>query len=168
MKANEVTFSFWVSCNYKKIVAVLKNRNVFNEDVFHNSFIELYDNTINDANTSLETYGPLFFKIYKRLSLSAFFESKKYIHFDSEVLDLIASSFIEEEPAETKEPVNPARIVNYLQSNFSKSESNLFLMYALNDSLSVKKLSLYTGESVSVINRRIKNIKKSIVQSFQN
>lgn len=173
MVQRKKVYDDWVNQNYSQIVVLLKSKNILNEDALHDALLSVYDKMHLDESITHSELGVSFEKEYRRYDKIAYFAIKQYLHFDSQVLDLIVSGNVVADDCESADNTacikktcnNIKRIVIRLclQEDFE-----LLTLYETNESITIKSLSLYTGMSQRTIYHKLQRLKKTIRANYSN
>lgn len=169
MKTKQKLYELWVSINYERNYRMLKARSIFNEDVFHDAVLAVYDALIAEENYSLSDCDRSFKEAYRRLSSKANSRNFQYAYYeDSNLFELAVtqstddnSEFVKRYPADTSKKIEMC-----IQRDLSKEDSTLFMMSVNYPNLSFEDIGKYFGIPKGTIYNKMNRIKNGIINSM--
>ncbi|KAA6337286.1 hypothetical protein EZS27_014624 [termite gut metagenome] len=164
-KAEE--FNTWFEENYKYLVEQEKRRQVYNEDVFNDTYLKIYDKVLYGAN--VEDYKKYFSRSYftNYYQNNIIQSKKKNISMEDNVSNKEDETKEETERKVLKDMERDeliTEIFEYVKVHYTIQEFELFKIYTFlkKQSMSYKKLSAITHLSTQYISSTISKIKNDI------
>ncbi|MCC8154599.1 MAG: hypothetical protein LIP01_10520 [Tannerellaceae bacterium] len=168
MEPNKVIYHFWIDVCYRKLADSLKANNLYNEDVFHDTLLEIYSNLPEQVEISVSKCTSLFVQLYRKKFLQNISKESRYVKFETPILELIVSGSSPEEEENNGEA--EADILPHLKKVanrvLSPDEYRLFNTYVAYPTVSIRKLSLYIGIPCSILTKQISKIKETIRNNY--
>ena len=167
LKYNAI-YHFWIHLSYKALVRNLRMRGCYDPDLFHDALLSVYDLLSENSGLELSDCRKLFDISYRRFYMNKSNGLNREITFEAGLLEIIIEKFQDHRDCITEYDRSALsyRIVRFIKTSFSKQDYDIFMLYTLNDSLSISKISMYTGLSPGKIYRKIENIKKEVQQNI--
>ena len=169
---NSSLFNLLTESTYHQLELRLKSKGVYNEDIFHDTFIEVYDSTKNGRITNrTAVMSRLFSELYRENIKRHNYSSMKHILYEAEILEFIVSANADrqEEELAGEDKINYAdayRKVKKILSIHPKKEASLFLLY-YSKGVSIEKMSAYAGVKPAVLYGKLKAIKQEIINQVK-
>lgn len=166
-------FHFWVKTAYPRLKRRLKQKSNYNEDAFHDSFIDAYQYIKNGHIVDNESMtDDLFHSLYEENIKKYTFVSMKYAAYETDILEFI----INENANKTGYETSGENEINYraafkhvkqILSTYPEEETSLFLLYFNNPGMTIPKISIYTGIKADLLYRKLKAIKNNILNQVK-
>lgn len=154
-------FNSWFSKNYNSLVIFLKENKIFNEDIFHETYKNIYDKVFY-SGFSGEDFKPYLMRSYYTNHVLNRTKQGRYC-------DLLPSTEKEDISSEYFKDIEnkiinlEKDILRYVYLNYNLRDFELFKMYmSLKPAVNYSTLSKITGVKSYLIQRRISRIKTDI------
>lgn len=154
-------FNKWMSINYDSVISYLKDKNIFDQDVFSSTYEKMYE-LILYSGIKGNNYRAYFQRAYYTNRINYEIQNSRLVEFLScyEREDVNYGYYAEIEEKQSK---LEADIMDYIYSNYDLREYEIFKMYVnLKPAVSYKSLSEITNVKSHNIYRIISKIKKDI------
>lgn len=160
------SFNSWISKRYRKLVSFLQEKGVFDKDVFHETYKNIYEKILYSGIEGSD-YTPYFMRAYYT---NFTLDKKKESRFcellpntDKEDIHTEYSAELEEKGIRLE-----SDIMNHIYVSYDIREFELFKMYiTLKPAVSYSTLSEITGIRIHKVQRIISKIKKDIQDNIE-
>lgn len=154
-------FNTWFSENYNSLISFIKDKYIYDEDVFHETYKNIYD-AILFSNVNIPDHKPYILRsYYTNLILNKSKNSRYCELLPNTDRDDIDDEYFTE--IEEKQMKLEADIMKYIYDNYSLRDFELFKMYmSLKPAVNYSVLSKITGVRTHTIQRTVSKIKKDV------
>lgn len=154
-------FNTWISNNYNSLIQALIDVDIFNEDVFHETYKSVYEKILFSDIHGDNYRDYLMRAYYTNLILSKSKEGRYCELLPNTDKEDVDSDYFSE--LEDKQTSLEADIMSYIYSNYDIRDFELFKMYmSLKPAVNYSTLAKITGLKSHNIQRSISKIKKDI------
>lgn len=158
-------FNNWISENYNSLIHFLKSKEIFESDVFHETYNSIYEKILY-SDIQCSDYWPYIMRAYYTNFINNKCKEKRYCELlpNCDVEDL--NNDIELEQEEIQKRLSND-VFDYVYSNYGISEFELFKMYmSLKPAINYPKLAIITNMKSHEIQKIISMIKRDVQKEF--